>query len=404
MSTATPLPLSPDEPPDAARRPVNRVTLAIAVLAMLALGVEIARLVPIKVVLFAIGCALGFTLYRSAFGFAGAYRRLIAERDLSGITAQIVMLAVAIVLFAPVLDTGEVFGHGVGGAFAPVSVSMALGALLFGVGMQIAGGCASGTLFTAGGGSRRMMIVLVFFCVGCFWGSLHLAWWQELPGIGTVSLGQRYGWSHAVALQLAALAAIYGLLRIAGLRNRRSLSWAADFSWRALLRGPWPLLLGAALLALLNWVTLLVAGHPWSVTWGLTLWAAKAAVALGWDPTTSGFWTGGFQEAALARPILQDTTSVMNVGIILGALLASALAERPVKHSRLSTAGVLTAMLGGLMLGYGARLAYGCNVGAFFSGVASTSLHGWVWIACAFFGNVIGVRLRPALGLQRAAV
>jgi hypothetical protein len=37
------------------------------------------------------------------------------------------------------------------------------------------------------------------------------------------------------------------------------------------------------------------------------------------------------------------------------------------------------------MMGYGARLAYGCNIGAYFSGVASASLHGWLWFVLAFF-------------------
>ena len=50
---------------------------------------------------------------------------------------------------------------------------------------------------------------------------------------------------------------------------------------------------------------------------------------------------------------------------------------------------------GGLLLGYGARLAYGCNIGAYFSGVASGSLHGWLWLVAAFAGSVVGTRLRP---------
>jgi hypothetical protein len=57
------------------------------------------------------------------------------------------------------------------------------------------------------------------------------------------------------------------------------------------------------------------------------------------------------------------------------------------------------AVAGGLMLGYGARIAFGCNIGAYFSGVASTSLHGWVWLASAFTGNILGTRLRPWFGL-----
>ena len=51
-------------------------------------------------------------------------------------------------------------------------------------------------------------------------------------------------------------------------------------------------------------------------------------------------------------------------------------------------------------MGYGARLAFGCNIGAFFSGVASTSLHGWLWIVCALGGTWAGVYLRPLFGLR----
>jgi hypothetical protein len=68
---------------------------------------------------------MGFTLYHAAFGFTGAYRRLIQDRDLSGLIAQFVTLGVAMVLFAPTLAAGEAFEHGVGGALAPVGVSMA---------------------------------------------------------------------------------------------------------------------------------------------------------------------------------------------------------------------------------------------------------------------------------------
>ena len=52
------------------------------------------------------------------------------------------------------------------------------------------------------------------------------------------------------------------------------------------------------------------------------------------------------------------------------------------------------------MLGYGARLAYGCNIGAYFRGISSSSLHGWVWLAAAFAGSVLGTYLRPLFGLS----
>ena len=367
--------------------------LVLTVISLLAVATYLISLK--QLLLFGIGLGLGLSLYHATFGFTGAYRRALSEGDISGVTAQLIMLAVAVLLFAPILAQGQAFGQGVGGAVAPVGLSMALGAFLFGIGMQLGGSCASGTLFAAGGGSLRTLLVLVFFCIGAFWGSLDLAWWQGLPGVGAVSLSEKFGWEIALPLQLAALGAIYLVMRFFGGRVKRPL-WTWDrFHWSLLLRGPWPILLSALLLALFNWLTLLVAGHPWSITWAFSLWAAKAAVLSGWDPATSGFWSGGFQQAALERSLLQDVTSVMNFGIVLGAFLAAALAGRLRRPAAIPARSLTAAILGGVIMGYGARLSYGCNIGAFFSGVASTSLHGWVWILCAIPGNYLGVRLRP---------
>jgi hypothetical protein len=52
-------------------------------------------------------------------------------------------------------------------------------------------------------------------------------------------------------------------------------------------------------------------------------------------------------------------------------------------------------------MGVGARLGFGCNIGAFVGGVASGSLHGWVWFAAALGGCAVGIRLRPLFGLSR---
>ena len=214
-----------------------------------------------------------------------------------------------------------------------------------------------------------------------------------------MSLGRYLGWGPALALQLALLWVIYVALQRSGGRNRRSLWWEDGFSGKSLLRGPWPLLLGAGLLALFNWATLLIAGHPWSITWAFTLWGAKAATAVGWDAASSGFWSGGFPGRALAGPVFADVTSIMNIGIVIGALVAASLAGRVSPTLRVSLASLLAAAIGGLLLGYGARLAYGCNIGAMFSGIASTSLHGWVWLVFGVAGNFIGVRLRPLFNL-----
>jgi uncharacterized membrane protein YedE/YeeE len=394
--SATP---SPSSAVAAGTAPAPQVTLAlIGVGVAVSLAFHVASAAPRLAILFLIGLMCGATLYHAAFGFTRAYRRLLFAREASGVKAQVVMLAAATVLFAPILAAGSVLGQPVVGADAPAGWQVAIGAFLFGAGMQLAGGCGSGTLYTVGGGSARMVITLVAFCAGGFWASLDMEAWQQLPDLGTVVLGEALGWPGAVALQLGVLALLYALLRKWEGRAEPAAP-AAPWRWARLLTGPWPLLAGALLLALLNLATLAMAGHPWSITWAFTLWGAKAARLLGWDPSTSPFWDGEFQRSALEGPVLEDVTSVMDVGILLGAFVAAALAGRFSPTLRMQPGAIASAILGGLLMGYGARIAFGCNIGAFFSGVASTSLHGWVWIAAALPGTWVGARLRPLFGM-----
>jgi len=55
---------------------------------------------------------------------------------------------------------------------------------------------------------------------------------------------------------------------------------------------------------------------------------------------------------------------------------------------------VFWACVAGLVMGYSSRMSFGCNVGAFLDGIASASVHGWIWFAMAFLGSILGVRIR----------
>jgi hypothetical protein len=136
------------------------------------------------------------------------------------------------------------------------------------------------------------------------------------------------------------------------------------------------------------------------VTSAFALWGAKVAAELGFAVQTWPYWTTPAQKAALEASVLNDVTSVMNVGIIMGALLASLLAGRFAPAWRVPARSLVAAVIGGLLLGYGARVAFGCNIGAYFSGIASGSLHGWLWLPAAFAGSAIGTTLRPMFGLS----
>ncbi|MEZ5825006.1 MAG: YeeE/YedE thiosulfate transporter family protein [Geminicoccaceae bacterium] len=169
---------------------------------------------------------------------------------------------------------------------------------------------------------------------------------------------------------------------------------AAGTNW---LSGPWPILAGALALAFLNFATLWLAHRPWGITSGFALWGAKAFEIVGFDMASWPYWAA--RMGAVDASLFRDTTSLMNFGIMAGAMLAAGLAGRFDPSFRLTRIDLVTAVVGGLMLGYGARLAFGCNIGAYFSGIVSGSLHGWLWLVTGFAGNMVGSWLRPRVGL-----
>jgi uncharacterized membrane protein YedE/YeeE len=380
--------------------PERRLGAPLVALSLLVVGaVFLNASVGIKqVLLLIVGAALGLTLYHAAFGFTSAWRVFINERRGAGLRAQMVMLAIAVLLFFPALGTGTLFGQPVTGLVAPAGVSVVFGAFIFGIGMQMGGGCASGTLFTVGGGNARMLVTLLFFIIGSVTATHHADWWFALPSFPATSVVQTFGVAPALVLNLVVFGLIAWGTVVLEKRRHGALEAPAGSQHEGLrrfLRGPWPLVWGAIGLALLNYATLALAGRPWGITSAFALWGAKTLSGLGVDVGSWAFWQMPGNAKALAAPLWEDVTTVMDIGIVLGALLAAGLAGRFTPSLKIPMRSLLAAVIGGLLLGYGSRLAYGCNIGAYFSGIASGSVHGWLWLVAAYAGNVVGVRIRP---------
>lgn len=199
---------------------------------------------------------------------------------------------------------------------------------------------------------------------------------------------------------MALFAAIAGITILISRKRRPPIikPIPAAKGWRRLLRGSWPLWAAAVGLAVLNALILTIKGEPWGITSAFALWGSKFLQGIGVDVTHWAYWSGE-RGTALNKPVTADATSVMNFGIILGAMTAAAAAGTyAIRKVRGRIA--LASVIGGLMMGYGARLAYGCNIGAFFSGIASFSLHGWVWIGMALLGTAVGLPLRRLFGMK----
>ena len=157
--------------------------------------------------------------------------------------------------------------------------------------MQLGGGCASGTLYTAGGGNARMLITLAAFIAGSVIGTWHWSSWQGVPGIGPYALSQNLGAIPAIAVSLGLFSLVWIIATKVERRRRGEVRsfWKTDSpgSW---IRGPWPVVAGAIALAGVNIATLLLAGRPWGVTSAFALWGAKIARNLGIDVTSWNYW------------------------------------------------------------------------------------------------------------------
>ncbi|MBM7702172.1 putative membrane protein YedE/YeeE [Bacillus iocasae] len=356
-------------------------------------------------VLFILGLLLGFTLFHARFGFTSAFRRLMAVGNGEALRAHMVMLAVATTLFALILSSGLSFtGVTPTGYVSPVGVSLLFGSFIFGIGMQLGNGCASGTLYSLGGGSSSMWITLTGFIVGSVVATAHFDFWMnDMPSLPAISLAESTGLGYLGAwfVQMTIFGLIFLLtIYLQKKKNPPKMKQLPTVQgWKRIFRGSWPILVAAIVLAVLNAVTLMVRGQPWGITSAFALWGAKVATAIGIDVTQWSYWQQDAQAASLTQSVLADSTSVMNFGIMLGAFLASSIAGIfALKKIRPGVAAA--SLIGGLMMGYGARLAFGCNIGAYFGGIASFSLHGWVWMVMAMLGTYLALFIRPLFGLS----
>jgi hypothetical protein len=331
------------------------------------------------------GFALGVAFLKAEFSYTASWRRFITRGEAGGLIGGLIVIAIAALAIVPVAALSTKFG----GAIAPIGPSLLVGAVVFGIGMQLANGCGSGTLYTAGGGSGRMLITLAFFIVGSVFGSLSLPSFLALGGINPVLASDYLGPWGGLALTLASLAVAAAIF--AAVAVKRGANYTPSRTY----------VIGGLIIGVLCIGIFAVGGHPWSVTFGYTVWGAKIFSALGFDFSQAAFWQWPGPKHALTESVLSDTSSLTDFGMLFGAMAAAAASKPFAATAWPPMKSLLAAAVGGLLMGWGARLGFGCNIGAFVGGVASGSLHGWIWFAAAMSGSVIGIQFRPLFGLSK---
>ena len=162
------------------------------------------------------------------------------------------------------------------------------------------------------------------------------------------------------------------------------------------LKKPWPYWAGGILLGVFNVVLLALSGTVWQITGGYLLWGAGFLESVGFKPFKWEYFklhNYEYGNIISNHSVFINKYTILNIGVIVGSLIATLLASqfkfKKVKNIRY----VVFAFLGGIMMGYGARLTGGCTIGCFFSGIPSFSLHAWVFMFFVAIGAWVGTKI-----------
>ena len=359
-----------------------------------------------------IGVAFGVILQRSRLCFAGAFRDLIMGGDGRLLRAILVGLAVATVgmsfLMARFVPDPSFGTLPPGAHIQTVSFATVVGGVVFGIGMVLAGGCVSGTLWRMGEGYLNSWVAMVGILGGLWAGTKTWSWWwdHDVSKREATWLPAKLGMLPSIALVLAALGAIYVAVLWWELRSPQMPEPAAKpttpaftvrdhvgLAWsRAFRGGAWSYLTGAVCLAILGTFAYNIQA-PLGVTGGLGLWTDQVASAFhaGGLPLKGADQLAGCTAGGGANWLTIRTMTMS--GLVLGAFTASVVAgEFKIRFPRRAIR-YPQALAGGALMGYGALLAVGCTIGAFFSSIPSLAVSGWLFGIALFAGAFVGVQI-----------
>ena len=349
-----------------------------------------------------IGSALGIAFERGRFCFFCIFRDAIEDRDttpflsiISAIAVGAIGYAIVFGQFLPDTSSGSLPP---GAHIGPVSLALVVAGLAFGVGMALSGACISGHLYRIGQGSLRAYPALLGSLVGFGLGfkSWNLLYSKSISDAPTTWLPHKLGYAGALVLTLLVLS-IIAIIAIKWGKNSTPIANPVPEKItvatlrQSLFVNRWrPLTTGAIFGVIGTFAYLRI--EPLGVTRQISTTSRTYFEGKSWIPQN----LDGLDLMAGCVAIVSDTI-VNNGWLILGIVLASfaaALTGNRFKFQQITLRNGLTALLGGVLLGWSSMIALGCTVGVLLSGTQSFALSGWVFFATVFIGSWLGIRLK----------
>ena len=393
--------------------PRQSIAAVVVLVAAAVLAIIMSRTEAILAALWLLGMVSGFTLQRSRFCFASAFRDIFLFGNSRIMKGILVGLGVATTGFTIIMYNEVPFPQF--GALPqeahilPVGLSAIIGGLLFGFGMVLSGGCVSGSLYRMAEGYVGSWVSVAGVIIGLGLLSQTWNWWWNIlvsyePKVwlpSTISLG--YG--GGVVLTFAGILAAFLLLLWWESRSGLSMpdiprkeeaqdTFGQKLSvlWRSVFVRGWPAVVGGAVLGGIG-VLMYMVHMPWGVTGELTRWANTTMSTLGFAPATPlGLSAIGGCAARAGEGGIFTHTFAVTVGLLPGSLVGALFAREFKLRFPRSAKRYLQSLGGGVLMGYGAGLAIGCTIGAFFSSIPSLSISGWLFALALAGGAFLGVQ------------
>ncbi|MCB0081753.1 MAG: YeeE/YedE family protein [Caldilineaceae bacterium] len=357
------------------------------------------------------GLAFGFVLQRSRFCFASAFRDIFLlghGRTMKGLLIGLVVATLGFALFMSKLVPNPALGILPPDAnVLPLGWHMVVGGVLFGIGMVVAGGCVSGSIYRMGEGYVASWVSFGGIMMGLLLAAYSWNWWWDWQ----ISSGPRIwlptylGHAGSVILTLLGLLVVYLLVlwweSRSGMvipdmpfRGSDEETFAARFGdglKRIFVHG-WPVAIGGAVLGGLN-ALLFIAAHPWGFTGEVSRWTVGIANVLGIGPgELKGLANLPGCAMDLGGGILHHMLFLV-WGMVFGSFIASLFAGEFKIRAPRQKVRYVQAIGGGTVMGYGAGIAMGCTIGSFFSAIPSLALNGWVFALCLAVGAWVGTKI-----------
>lgn len=349
-----------------------------------------------------LGALFGIVLQRSRFCFLCHTRDFFGNRDVRGIAAILLALAVGTLGYHVILTTWLPDPSGgrlpPDAHIGPAGPLLALAAFTFGIGMAISGSCISGHLYRLGEGSPTAPFALLGTLAGfglgfLTWNSLYVASIATTP---VVWLPAHLGYASWVIGQLALLAILAALFAKFA-RSPAPQEPAPDtgplaHALRRIFIARWPATVGGAAVGVIAAVAYFQV-QPLGVTAAIGSVARSLLAYADLLPETL-HGLDGFAGCRTALVAGLSPNGAFVIGLVL-ASFAAALTAGQFTPAWPTGSQAVRGLGGGVLLGWGAMTAIGCTVGTLLSGTIAGAASGWIFLIASFAGVWVTLRVLP---------